>query len=121
MNALSLTGGYVDPRAMDTATLERAVSSASRDLAEGVMPEQMNADTAAWLEGALRELERRSNPANTGATITGSDGEAFTAALERHGSGVTLNLTGQSLAVRVPLTGFIAGLLARKLERRVTA
>ena len=61
MNAPSATGGYADPRVMDTATLEAAVSSASRDLAEGVLPEQVNADTAAWLEAALRELESRAS------------------------------------------------------------
>ena len=85
MNSLSVTSVYLDPRAIDTATLERAVSSASRDLAEGVLPERMNTDTAAWLEAALRELELRHNPTTEGATITGSDGELFTAALERHG------------------------------------
>jgi hypothetical protein len=59
MNTRSPTGGYADPRVMNTATLEAAISSASRDLAEGALPEQVNADTAAWLEAALRELRIR--------------------------------------------------------------
>jgi hypothetical protein len=121
MTAPRVPDGFNDPRAMDTRALERAVSSASRDLAEGVLPERVNADTAAWLEGALRELERRRSADSKSATITGSDGETFTAALERHAGRITLNLTSQTLDVRLPLTGFIARLIARKLERRVIA
>jgi hypothetical protein len=111
-----LPNGYFDPRDMDTATLEDAVREAQLELAEDHLPENVNADTRTWLETATRELEQRHR-----VTITARDGEPVTATLETRSSGVTLNLTCQNLTARLPLTAFLATLLARKLEQRVIA
>ncbi len=54
-------------------------------------------------------------------TLTTPDGQAFNSKLEKIGGDWFVHLEGESFAARVPLTPFIASLLAQKLRRSIQA
>ena len=54
-------------------------------------------------------------------TVTARDGEQFSTRLEKHGKQWLVRLEGDTFAARVPLTSFIASLLARKASKGCVA
>ena len=54
-------------------------------------------------------------------TITARDGEQFSTRLEKHGKQWVVLLEGDTFTARVPLSSFIASLLAKKAHKGCVA
>jgi hypothetical protein len=54
-------------------------------------------------------------------TVTAKDGEPFATRLEQQGGAWSVAIEGETFAARVPLTPFIASLLAKKASKGCAA
>ncbi len=123
-HSTELPDGFHDPLELDTPTLEGAVRAARLDRFDGT--ESLRGDLETWLEIAEAELQRRADWSSTEqrsapVLLETRDGTAFSTMLERTGRGWAVRLSDDRFQARVPLTAFIAALLAHKLGKRVVA